>query len=102
MHANDELYHGQRGPAQNMRVLATAWSAPQQKGTSAHEPMLWVIPYGQGRVFTTVLGHSVEAMQCVGFIVTLQRGAEWAATDKVTLTRVPEDFPSSAEVSTRK
>jgi type 1 glutamine amidotransferase len=102
MHASDELYHGQRGPAQNMRVLATAWSAPEQKGTSAHEPMLWVIPYGQGRVFTTVLGHSAEAMQCVGFMLTFQRGAEWAATDKVTLTSVPEDFPSSTEASIRK
>ncbi len=102
MHATDELYHGQRGPAQNMRILATAHSHPDQKGTAAHEPMLWVIPYGKGRVFTTVLGHSVEAMQCVGFIVTLQRGTQWAATDKVTLTQVPLDFPSPTEVSTRK
>jgi type 1 glutamine amidotransferase len=102
MHAVDELYHGQRGPARNMRILATAYSAAEQKGTGAHEPMMWVIPYGQGRVFTTVLGHSVEAMQCVGFIVTLQRGAEWAATDKVTLTQLDSDFPSPTEVRVRK
>ncbi len=102
MHASDELYHGQRGPAQNMRVLATAYSDPEKKGTGAHEPMLWLIPYGQGRVFTTVLGHSPEAMQCVGFVVTLQRGTEWAATDKVTLTDLPSDFPTAAEVSVRK
>lgn len=102
MHASDELYHGQRGPAQNMRVLATAFSAPDKKGTNAHEPLLWVIPYGRGRVFTTLLGHSPEAMQCVGFIVTLQRGTEWAATDKVTLTSLPGDFPGPAEVSLRK
>jgi type 1 glutamine amidotransferase len=102
MHATDELYHGQRGPAGNMRVLATAYSAPEQKGTGAHEPMLWVIPYGQGRVFTTLLGHSVEAMQCVGFRVTLQRGAEWAASGKMTRTEIPADFPTSGEVSVRK
>jgi type 1 glutamine amidotransferase len=102
MHATDELYHGQRGPAQNMRILATAYSAPAQKGTGAHEPLLWIIPYGQGRVFTTLLGHSVEAMQCVGFRVTLQRGAEWAATGKVTRTDIPADFPTSGEVSVRK
>lgn len=102
MHATDELYHGQRGPAQNMRILATAYSDAAQKGTGAHEPMLWVIPYGRGRVFTTVLGHSPEAMQCVGFVVTLVRGAEWAATDKVTLTSVPDDFPKPTEVSVRK
>jgi type 1 glutamine amidotransferase len=102
MHTTDELYHGQRGPALNMKVLATAYSANDKGGTSAHEPMLWVIPYGKGRVFTTVLGHSPEAMDCVGFIVTLQRGAEWAATGKVTLTQVPDDFPAADRVSVRK
>ncbi|GAG08393.1 unnamed protein product, partial [marine sediment metagenome] len=33
-------------------------------------------------------------MECVGFIVTFQRGAEWAATGKVT-QKVPGDFPAS-------
>jgi type 1 glutamine amidotransferase len=102
MHAKDELYHGQRGPARDMTVLATAYSANEQKGTSAHEPMLWVIPYGKGRVFTTVLGHATYSMECVGFITTLQRGTEWAATGKVTLTDVPEDFPTADKVSVRK
>jgi type 1 glutamine amidotransferase len=102
MHAKDELYHGQRGPARNMHILASAFSASGQRGTGAHEPMLWVIPYGEGRVFTTVLGHSAEAMQCVGFVVTLQRGAEWSATGKVAQPSVPEDFPSASDVSVRK
>lgn len=102
MHAKDELYHGQRGPAANMKILATAYSAPDNRGTGAHEPMLWVIPYGQGRVFTSVLGHADYSMECVGFITTLQRGAEWAATGKVTQTHVPKDFPTAKEVSTRK
>lgn len=84
-----------------MRVLATAYSASGQGGTAAHEPMLWVIPFGEGRVFTTVLGHSAEAMHCVGFITTLQRGTEWAATGKVT-GAVPADFPTGNKVSTRK
>ena len=102
MHAKDELYHGQRGPAANMTILATAYSEPDKRGTSTHEPMLWVIPYGKGRVFTTVLGHSEHAMTCVGFITTLQRGAEWAATGKVTQTGLPKDFPSADEVRLRK
>lgn len=59
------------------------------------------IRYGQGRVFHTTLGHDVAAMQCVGFIVTLQRGAEWAATGRVTMP-VPHDFPSATEVRTRQ
>ena len=41
-------------------------------------------------------------MDCVGFMFTNQRGTEWAATGKVTLTSVPEDFPSAEKVSVRK
>jgi len=33
--------------------------------------------------------------------VTLQRGAEWAATGKVT-QKVPDDFPTADKVSIRK
>ena len=39
-------------------------------------------------------------MQCAGFIVTLQRGAEWAVTGNVTQP-VPFDFPSAAGVVLR-
>jgi type 1 glutamine amidotransferase len=102
MHAKDELYQGQRGPARDMTVLATAYADKSQGGTSTHEPMMWVIPYGKGRVFTTLLGHATYSMKCVGFVVTLQRGAEWAATGKVTLTEVPADFPTAEKVSARK
>ena len=40
-------------------------------------------------------------MKCVGFIVTLQRGTEWAATGKVT-QKVPADFPGAEKVSVRE
>lgn len=101
MHAQDELYDRLRGPAEGMTVLATAYSDPATGGTDEHEPMLMVVDYGQGRVFHTTLGHSVDAMRCVGFTVTLLRGTEWAATGKVTLTEVPEDFPTATEVRVR-
>jgi type 1 glutamine amidotransferase len=100
-HAKDELYQGQRGPAENMTVLATAFADPSQKGSGDHEPMLWVIPYGKGRVFVSVLGHADYSQECVGFIATFQRGAEWAATGKVTLP-VPSDFPTAEKLSSRK
>jgi type 1 glutamine amidotransferase len=98
MHAKDELYHGQRGPAQQMQILATASSASDKGGTGAHEPMVWWIPSGQGRVFTTVMGHADYSMKCVGFQTIVARGAEWAATGKVTLD-VPENFPSAEQTS---
>ena len=105
MHAQDELYHGQRGPASHMHVLATAYSAKDKGGTGANEPMIWVIPYGKGRVFTTVFGHvsgpDAPAIACVGFQTVVARGSEWAATGKVTLP-VPVNFPTSTEVSLAK
>jgi type 1 glutamine amidotransferase len=101
MHAIDELYDRLRGPAKDLTVLATAYSDKSKGGTGEHEALLMTINYGKGRVFHTALGHDVEAMKCVGFIVTLQRGAEWAATGKVTQTKVPDDFPTAEKVSTR-
>jgi len=101
MHAKDELYSKLRGPAKNMTVLATAYADPAQKGTGEHEPVLFTVRYGKGRVFHTVLGHAPEQMRCVGFIVTLQRGTEWAATGRVTQVEVPDDCPTADAVSLR-
>ena len=84
LHAQDELYDKMRGPGRNMTVLATAFADPAQRGSGEHEPVLMTIQFGKGRVFHTTLGHDVEAMQSAGFIATLQRGAEWAATGRVT------------------
>jgi len=95
-HSSDELYDSLRGPAEELEVLATAWSDPAFAGTGRDEPMLFTVRMGRGRVFHTTLGHDGEAMQCVGFITTLQRGAEWAATGQVTLP-CPSDFPTEQQ-----
>lgn len=109
MHANDELYSQLRGPAKNLQVLATASADPEKLrgGTGENEPMLMTIRYGEGRVFHTTLGHvgtrdqePIPSVNCVGFITTLQRGTEWAATGKVTIP-IPDDFPSADETSVR-
>ncbi|MFN0198580.1 MAG: ThuA domain-containing protein [Planctomycetaceae bacterium] len=98
MHAKDELYHGQRGPAANMHILATAFSDAGKGGTGAHEPMVWWIPFGKGKVFTTVMGHADYSMKCVGFQTILGRAGEWVATDKVTLP-VPKNYPTAEKTS---
>jgi type 1 glutamine amidotransferase len=66
------------------------------------------IQYGKGRVFHNTLGHvgpkevePVPALQSVDFIVSIQRGTEWAATGTVTQA-VPADFPAAAKTSLRK
>ena len=87
MHPGDELYSNLRGPAKNLTVIATAFS-PQ---TKENEPLLMAISFGKGRVFHTALGHSANAMQGRGFQNTLTRGAEWAATGKVTIPPLKAD-----------
>ncbi|KAB2654346.1 MAG: ThuA domain-containing protein [Verrucomicrobia bacterium] len=101
MHAKDELYHGQRGPAESFNLLATAYSDPKAGGTGKHEPMAWWVPYGKGKVFTTVMGHvsgeSIPGIECVGFVTVMNRACEWVATGAVTIP-VPADFPTETEV----
>jgi type 1 glutamine amidotransferase len=93
--------HGQHGPAKELTVLTYAWS----KDTTEIEPMDWVVPYGKGRVYTTMLGHLWKekrdtAMRCIGFQTLFIRGVEWAATGKVTYA-VASDFPSESMIPLR-
>ena len=102
MHPLEQLTHGQHGPAKNMRILTYAWS----KDIDENEPMDWVIPYGKGRVYTTMLGHLWKngpdtTMRCVGFQTLLIRGVGWAATGRVTYP-IPKDFPTATEIRTRE
>ena len=101
MHAKDELYDSMRGPAENMTILATAYSDAKFDGTGRDEPMLLVLSYGDGRVFHTMLGHADYSMRCAGFITTLLRGTEWAATGDVTIP-VPADFPTAEKSMSRE
>jgi uncharacterized protein len=100
LHVSDELYDRLRGPAKNVTVLASAMTDSKTGGSGEEEPVLMAIAYGNGRAFHTTMGHGTNQMKCVGFMVTLQRGAEWAATGKVT-QEVPADFPTAAETKTR-
>jgi len=98
MHAQDELYHGMRGPIQNVHLLATAFDDKSKGGTGEQEPMIWTVTYGKGRVFHTPMGHAEPAMHCWGFIGTLRRGTEWAATGTVT-QELPKEFPTAEKTS---
>jgi len=95
----DELYHGMvNRHGVDCRVLATAYSAPEEHGSGNREPMLVVNNFEKGRIFHQVLGHvwpeppwdesyrgcSLIALEGQGFRATTLRGCEWAATGDVT------------------
>ncbi len=111
LHFKDELYGKMRGPAENMEILATAYDDPDENfglgGSDRHEPVLWTVRYGEGRVFVDVMGHAgddvpaIYALECTGFQVTFLRGCEWAATGGVTQA-IPEDFPTKTEFRFRR
>lgn len=106
-HAKDELYDRMRGPANIATLMFTAFALPEKGGSGREEPLVFTVDYGKARIFHIMLGHAGDtlednpAMQCTGFQVLLLRGAEWAATGKVT-QKVPADFPTEKEVSYRK
>lgn len=88
MQVADELYGQLRGPAENLHILATAYSDPATGGTGEHEPILMTVHFGNGRVFHTTLGHDTAAMNGLAFQTSLRRGTQWAATSGVTLPAV--------------
>lgn len=109
LHAQDEMYDRMRGPFENATILATSYAdvdknaqtwEPELKGTGWNVPMLMAINYGKGRTFHSAMGHFDYSVECVGFMTTFQRGAEWAASGKVT-QNIPNDFPTDSVSSSR-
>ncbi|MCU0979958.1 MAG: ThuA domain-containing protein [Pirellulaceae bacterium] len=70
----DELYTCLAGDPP-ITVLATAVSKVDQKTY----PMAFVLPYGQGRVFHSVLGHDVKAFSTPAVGELFRRATAWAA-----------------------
>ncbi len=96
LHRSEQLTHGQHGLEDVVRsdaltILTYAWS----KDVQERQPLDWVRAYGEGRVYTTMLGHTWKAednrnLRGAGFHALFLRGVEWAATGAVTLG-VPAD-----------
>jgi type 1 glutamine amidotransferase len=70
----DELYTCLDGDVP-IHIVATAKSKVDQKDY----PMAFVLDYGKGRVFHTVLGHDARAYASAGVGDLLRRGCAWAA-----------------------
>ena len=107
IHAQDEMYDSMRGPANIKDLLYSGKADTNTGGSGREEPLVFTVDYGKARIFHIMLGHcgptaeENPAMQCAGFQTLLLRGAEWAATGKVTQP-VPSDFPTADATSLRK
>ncbi len=60
MHVSDELYGWLRGPANDLTVLATAFAPKELGGAGEHEPLLFTVGYGKGRVVQVAPGPHAE------------------------------------------
>jgi len=76
---DDELYAKLQGH-EDIHVLVTADSDWSKKT----EPLVFVKPYGRGRVVHNAYGHDRKALMTPNVQKIILRGTEWAATGKVT------------------
>jgi len=76
--ADDELYSKLQGTGE-IHVLVEADSDWSKKT----EPLLFTLPYGQGRVVHNAFGHDRKALMNPSVQKIITRGAEWAASGQV-------------------
>ena len=96
-HYDDDLYVNlQWSSDADVEVLVRGWDNPLRytqvaaewdalPGMGQEHALAWVTRYGEGRVFSTGLGHGPDAVSHPSFRGLFARGAEWAATGEVTL-----------------
>ena len=93
----DELWH--KVPLQpTAHVLCTAFSSVESGGTGQAEPVALVSDFGKGRCFNLILGHDAVTLSDYDWRLLFLRGAEWAATGKVTLT-APADVGTALDAA---
>ncbi len=101
--ANIEVYNYARGPAENVEVLSYA---NDEVRTKLNWPIEWTVTYGQGRVYTSTLGHVWKddvqpvTVRDAAVQTLLVRALQWLAKRPVTWP-VPADFPTENATSVR-
>ena len=91
----DELWH-RVGNDGKLQPLCEALAAKAKGGSGNVEPVIHHRSFGKGRCFHVILGHDAKAIRNVALSTLLLRGAEWAATGKVTIP-LPANWPGSAD-----
>jgi type 1 glutamine amidotransferase len=87
------------GPAPTLPRGAVVLAATAERTRSGHTAVAWAYPDGKGRVFESMLGHSLSALQEIPVETMFTRAVEWAASGKVTPPR-PRRAPIRALVVT--
>jgi type 1 glutamine amidotransferase len=101
--ADIEVYSYPRGPAEEVEVLSYANDAVR---TRLNWPIEWTVRYGEGRVYTSTLGHVWKGdtqpvtVRDAGVQTLLIRALQWLAKRPVTWP-VPADFPTETGTSIR-
>ena len=67
----------------NFKVLGYASNAEIAEKGIKPQPAIFAAVYGKGRIFHTILGHDLQAMNNDGFLSLILRATEWAATGEV-------------------
>ncbi|NQT89323.1 ThuA domain-containing protein [bacterium] len=80
----DELWH-RAGRTGELKILCTAMSEKKKGGSGQEEPVAHWREFGKGRCFHMILGHDAKTIENAGWQALMLRGAEWAATGKVTI-----------------
>ena len=98
LHNSDFMVFDTESLEGEVEILTSFQADSALGGNGKRIPALYASQMGEGKVFCSTLGANsngdLSAVQCVGFITTLQRGAEWAATGVVSQV-APIDFPNS-------
>jgi type 1 glutamine amidotransferase len=93
----DELYFRQDGD-QPIEPLLTARSTV----TGKEEPLAWAAPYGKGRVFQILLGHSEKTYETYEVREILRRAVAWAAGRDVRTVKRASDSATDRGKGTHK
>ncbi|MFD2215642.1 ThuA domain-containing protein [Metabacillus endolithicus] len=74
-------------PPKHFKVKIPEGDLNKMHGVNTHQPVAWTNLYGEGRTFSISVGHDIDTMRRETFLAMFVRGAEWAATGKVTIPK---------------
>lgn len=82
-----KMYEKAGWPASHHPVYIPDGKLEYMRGVNTWQPVAWKNTFGKGRVFACSLGHDVDTFRRINYLTMFVRGAEWAATGKVTLEK---------------